>query len=357
MLKFLTAGESHGIALMGILQGLPANLKIDFALIDKELARRQQGAGRGARMQIETDSAQFLSGIRGGITTGAPIGFLINNADHKNWADIIGADATKLNERCLTAVRPGHADLAGCIKYNQKDARNILERASARNTAATVAIGAVCKQYLAVLGIEISSKILSIGGESKTQKIKDKIDEAKQKGDTLGGEIALIASGMPIGLGSHISPDKRLEFTLSAHLMALNSIKSVSFGSCDKYAKSFGSQIHDAIYLDKDKKIIRRTNNAGGIEGGISNGEELYITLIAKPIPTVMCGLDSIDITTKKPAKSASERSDTCAVEAVAVVAESILAYSLAEVIVADLGGDTMDETIERMASKRSKGI
>ena len=355
MLKFLTAGESHGEALVGILEGLPANLKIDFGLVNSELAKRQQGYGRGARMQIECDKAQFLAGVRGGVTTGAPIGILIENKDYKNWQDIIGANATKLSERVLTAVRPGHADLAGCIKYDQQDARNILERASARSTAMTVAIGSVCKQFLSVLGIEIFSKVLSIGGASSDKDIKAKIDEAKAKGDTLGGEISLTASGMPVGLGSHISPTARLEFTLTSHLMALNSIKSVAIGKASDYKTKFGSQMHDAIYIDKAKKITRKTNNAGGIEGGISNGEDLLITLIAKPIPTVMCGLDSIDIATKKPSKSASERSDTCAVEAVAVVAEAVLAYALSEIVVANLGGDTMNEAIDRLNKKRNK--
>ena len=353
----MTAGESHGKALMGILQGLPSNLKINFGLIDSELSRRQQGYGRGGRMAIETDKAQFLAGIRGGVTTGAPIGFVVENADHKNWSDVIGANATKLGERTLTAVRPGHADLAGCIKYEQSDARNILERASARSTATTVTIGALCRQYLSALGISISSSVLSIGGAISDKDKNTKIDEAKKAGDTLGGEISLRVSGVPIGFGSHISADSRLEFSLASHLMALNTIKSVSIGNADGYKVKTGVQMHDKVFIDNVGKVYRNTNNAGGIEGGISNGEDILISLITKPIPTVMCGLNTIDIATKKPTTSATERSDICAVEAVAVVAESVLAYALAEVVVENLGGDTIDEHLERMAKKRAKGV
>ena len=357
MLKFLTAGESHGIALMGILQGLPANLKIDINTVNLELSARQVGHGRGARMAIETDVIKLLAGIRGGVTTGAPIGFLINNKDHANWQDIIGANATKLNDKKLTAVRPGHADLAGCIKYNQSDARNILERASARSTATSVAIGAICSQYLECLGITIKAEVLSIGGQVDESKIKKAIDKAKQDGDTLGGEVKLVVSGMPVGIGSHIASDARLEFNLMAHLGAINSVKSVSVGNASDYKTKTGLQVHDQMYVDTSGKIIRKTNNAGGIEGGISNGEDIVITLIAKPIPTVMCGLDTVDIATKKPTKSATERSDVCAVEAVAIVAKNVLAYALAEQVINTIGGDTMAEAVERVAKKREPAI
>ena len=357
MLRYVTAGESHGKALMGILEGIPANLKIDFAFIDAELKRRQSGYGRGARMQIESDTAEFIAGIRGGVTTGAPIGFLIENRDYKNWEGIVGADAARLNERKLTAVRPGHADLAGCIKYAQKDARNILERASARSTAATVVIGAIAKQYLSALGITVSSEVLSVGGAKTEKEIKKRIDDALAAGDTLGGEIKLAARGLCVGLGSHTAADKRLEFKLAGHLAAIQSVKSVAFGNVCAYAKAFGSETHDALYYDKHGKIVRKTNNAGGIEGGISNGEELVITLVLKPVPSVPKGVPSVDIETKSPAPSARERGDACVTEAACAVAEAVLAYALAESVAETLGGDHMEEAARRMELKRKSAL
>jgi len=355
MLTYLTAGESHGKALMGIIQGLPSNMKIDLLSVNSALENRQQGYGRGGRMAIETDTAEFIAGIRGGFTTGAPIGFLVHNKDHTNWQEIIGATATKLDQKNLTAVRPGHADLAGCIKYDHKDARNILERASARNTATQVVLGNLCKQYLDCLGVKVSSSVVSIGGETLDKKIKSKIDDARKDGDTLGGIVSIKARGLPAGFGSHISPTTRLEFTLTSHLSAIQSVKSVSVGNAAGYAGGLGSKMHDACYIDNSKKVIRKTNNAGGIEGGISNGEDIVLQLVCKPIPTVMKGLDTVDIAAKKATKSATERSDVCAVEAVAVVAESVFAYALASVVVSTLGGDTLAEALERMDKKRSK--
>jgi len=353
MLRYLTAGESHGKALMGILEGIPANLKIDTAAVNAELARRQQGFGRGGRMRIESDAVDFIAGIRGGVTTGAPIGFLINNKDYENWAGIIGADATDLESRKLTAVRPGHADLAGCIKYNQKDARNILERASARSTAAQVVIGAIAKQYLSELGITIKSQILSVGGAETESAMRKRIDEAAKAGDTLGGEIKVVAQGVPVGVGSHTMPDKRLEFKLSAHLSAIPSVKCVSFGNICAYADKAGSEFHDTLSYGKNGNIVRQTNNAGGIEGGISNGEEIVISLCLKPIPSVPKGIPSVDIKTKQNTTSANERGDTCAAEAAGVVAEAVLAYALAEAVTGTLGGDHMDEVKQRMREKR----
>lgn len=383
-MRFLTAGESHGKCLVGILEGIPANLNIDIAAVNAELKRRQAGYGRGGRMSIESDTAEFVAGIRGGVTTGAPIGFLIANRDYENWAGVIGADAVGLDERKITAVRPGHADLAGCIKYAQSDARNILERASARETAAKVVIGAIAKQYLKELGIAVASYTKAIGvtcdyeqtGDQEIysfeeileradlspvramcpyceKKFMEYIDKAVAKGDTLGGEVRVIARGMPVGIGSHIAFDKRLEYKLAGHLMAIPSVKDVAIGNIFTLVGGDGSGVHDALSYDKSGKIVRATNNAGGIEGGISNGEDIVIMLGLKPIPSVPKGVPSVDIETKQNATSAHERGDTCIVPAAGVVAEAVLAYALAEAISETLGGDHMDEARERMRLKR----
>ncbi|MCL2797244.1 MAG: chorismate synthase [Firmicutes bacterium] len=387
-MRFLTAGESHGKCLMGILEGIPANLKIDIAQVNAELARRQQGYGRGGRMAIESDTVEFVAGIRGGVTTGAPIGFFIANKDYENWAGIIGADASQLDERKVTAVRPGHADLAGCIKYAQSDARNILERASARETAAKVVIGAIAKQYLAELGIRVTSfttgidcvfsmydceergcnqcghafeDIIARADRSPVRAMSPYcekefmkyIDEAKKSGDTLGGEVRVIARGMPVGIGSHIAFDKRLEYKIAGHLMAIPSVKGVAVGNIFTLMGGDGSQTHDALSYDKNGKIVRKTNNAGGIEGGISNGEDIVVMLGIKPVPSVPKGIPSIDIQAKQNAISARERGDTCVVPAAGVVAEAVLAYALAEAIAETLGGDHMAEVRERMRLKR----
>jgi chorismate synthase len=352
-MRYLTAGESHGKALMGILEGIPSGLFIDFALIDAELSRRQKGYGRGGRMKIEKDGAEFISGIRASVTTGAPIGFIILNRDYENWADIIGPRATNLEAKKLTAVRPGHADLAGAIKYDHADCRNVLERASARNTATLTVIGAIAKQYLSALGISIGSKIISVGGETDPGKQKARIDFAMSGGDTLGGELELIASGMPVGTGSFISPDKRLEFKLSGFLAAIPSVKSVSIGDECAHAH-MGSEVHDAVFYDENGRIKRQTNRAGGIEGGISNGEDIVIRLKLKPVPSVSKGVPSIDIETKRNSVSAVERGDTVVVEPACVVAEGVLAYALAEAISETFGGDTMGEVIERVRVRRT---
>lgn len=378
-MKYITAGESHGKAIMGILEGVPSNLKLDISKINAELKRRQQGHGRGGRMLIETDEVEIIAGVRGGVTTGAPIGFMVYNKDYKNWSDIIGAEATKTNEKMLTALRPGHADLGGCVKYGHTDARNVLERASARETTAKVVIGAICKQFLECIGVKVASYTLSIGGieadkkeysiddiiakadaskvrvmDAKAEKnIIELIDTAMKNRDTLGGKLRVMASGMVVGVGSHIAPDKRLEFNLMSHLGAIGSVKSVSIGQIDNKLESTGSQFHDSLHYDKNNKIVRKTNNAGGIEGGISNGEIIDITLTLKPIPSVPMGVDSVDIATKKPSKSAIERGDACVVPPAGVVAESVLAYALSQSIMDTISGDTMAEVIERVKAKK----
>ena len=346
IMRFLTAGESHGKYLMGILEGIPANLEIDSTAINAELKRRQAGYGRGGRMQIESDTVEFVAGIRGGITTGAPIGFLIANRDYENWSGIIGAQATRTDERRVTAVRPGHADLAGCIKYAQRDARNILERASARETAVKVVIGAIAKQYLREVGVGVSSRILQVGGvdADAEQAVKDKIDACLAEGDTLGGVLRVSAFGLPVGIGSHIACDKRLEYKLCASLMAIPSVKSVSVGDISAAISGTGSEFHDALYYNKNGKMTRKTNRAGGIEGGMSNGEDIVITLGLKPIPSVPAGIPSVDIETKQNTVSARERGDTCVLPAAGVVAEAISET---------LGGDHMDEVRARMKLKR----
>ncbi|MCL2847511.1 MAG: chorismate synthase [Firmicutes bacterium] len=360
MLKYITAGESHGKAIIGILQGLPANLKVDINKINAELVLRQQGYGRGTRQQIECDRAEILAGIRGGVTTGAPIGFLVENKDFENWKDIIGVDATKLKERKVTAVRPGHADLAGCIKYNQQDARNILERASARSTVADVVVGSICLQFLSESGIKVEAEVVSVGGVAVgdahlgvPNNIKKAIDLARAKGDTLGGVVKLRIKYLGYGFGSHIAPETRLEYHIMSSLGAIQSVKAVAIGDILQNLSATGSEFHDELFIDNNGQIIRKTSRAGGIEGGISNGEDIVVSVFCKPIPSVPMGLKSVDIATKKPSTSASERGDTSAIESVAVVAKSVLAFTISKVILSTLGGDHMDEIKERMKVKK----
>lgn len=378
-MHYITAGESHGKGLVAILEGIPSGLKIDENFINSELKRRQQGYGRGGRMKIETDTIDIYAGVRGGVSLPGPIAFIIHNRDFKAWQEIMGASATKLDEKTLTKVRPGHADLAGVIKYNQKDARNILERASARETAARVAVGAICKQYLLELGITIGSHVVKIGEVSSKinvdsaiglneqsdlsevrclDKVAEKlmienIDKAIKNKDTLGGVVQVIVSGMPVGIGSHATYFNKLDYAISGHMMGIQAVKSVEIGLGKDYANDFGSNVHDEITLDKSN-ITRKTNNAGGIEGGISNGENIVANITFKPIPTVMKGLQTIDILSKDSCLSAPERSDYCAIPAAGVVAEAEMAFVIANAISKTLGGDYIQEVIERMNQKRN---
>jgi chorismate synthase len=333
MLRFLTAGESHGKALVAILEGMVSGLRLDKKKIDLELARRQGGFGRGGRMKIEKDRVTILSGIKSGVTLGSPIAFLIENKDYK------------IEElppvRC---PRPGHADLAGVIKYGFSDIRNVLERASARETAARVTVGAACKIVLDEFNIKIKSNVLEVGGEADPVKIRRKIEEAKRNQDTLGGVFEVMAAGLPIGLGSYVHYDRRLDYRLAGSLMSIPAIKEVEIGLGAGYACKFGSEVHDAIFYEKGKGYFRKTNNAGGLEGGVTNGEPLIIRACMKPISTLGNPLASVNIATKKPAKAAVERYDTCAVEAAGVIAEGVVAFELAGAFLEKFGGDSLAE-------------
>ncbi len=333
MLRCLTAGESHGKGIIAILEGMPAGLKVDSSSINKELRRRQEGFGRGKRMQIEKDSAQLISGLKNNLTLGSPLALLIQNKD---------ASIEQLKK--VVCPRPGHADLAGLLKYGFSDIREVLERASARSTAATVAIGAICKIFLEEFNIKISSRVLSVGGKVTRQAMIDKIAEAISRKDTMGGIFEVTAKGVPLGLGSYVQPDRRLDGKLSAGMMSIPGIKAVEIGLGFGYADKFGSACHDAIYYNKNKGYFRKTNNAGGIEGGISNGEAIVLRACMKPICTLMSPLDSVDINTKKPSKAAVERSDICVVEAAGVIAESVSAYVLTDAFLEKFGSDALKD-------------
>ncbi|MDD4953463.1 MAG: chorismate synthase [Candidatus Omnitrophica bacterium] len=332
-MRCLTAGESHGRGIIAILEGMPAGIKIDVAVVDRELKRRQSGFGRGKRMQIENDLAQLVSGLKNGLTLGSPLTLLILNKDFS-----IERLPKVLNPR------PGHADLAGLLKYGFSDARSVLERASARSTVATVGVGAVCKIFLNNFGIKISSRVLSVGGENTAEGIKEKITEAIRNKDTVGGIFEVIARGAPCGLGSYAQADRRLDGRLAQALMSIPGIKAVEIGLGSGYGISFGSEVHDAIYYKNGKGYFRKTNNAGGIEGGISNGQDIVLRACMKPISTLLDPLDSVNIASKKHALASTERSDICVVEAAGVVAESACAYILADAILEKFGGDNLSD-------------
>jgi chorismate synthase len=336
MLRCLTAGESHGRGIIAILEGMPAGLRIGADKINQELKRRQQGFGRGRRMQIEKDRARIISGLKKDITLASPITLLIENKDYS---------IEKLKK--VSCPRPGHADLAGSLKYGFSDIRDVLERASARSTAATVGIGALCKIFLHEFKIALSSILLSVGGECTKEAMRIKILEAIKNKDTVGGVFEVRARGVPAGLGSYAQPDRRLDGRLAQAVMSIPGIKAVEVGLGLGYAVSFGSEVHDAIYYSKNKGYFRRTNNAGGIEGGVSNGEDIILRACMKPICTLMQPLDSVNIITKKNAKAAVERSDTCVVQAAAVVAESAAAYVLADALLEKFGSDSLPDIKE----------
>lgn len=331
MLRVLSAGESHGKAVIAIIDGMPAGLKVDLAQINKELKRRQSGYGRGRRMQIESDKVQALSGLKAGVTLGSPLTLVISNKD---------SSIERLHK--VFCARPGHADLAGLLKYGFKDIREVLERASARSTAATVAVGALCKILLKEFHISINSKVLSIAGEETREGMHKIIQEAMAKRDTVGGIFEVRAKGVPAGFGSYVQPDRRLDARLAQALMAIPGIKGVEIGLGFGYVDNFGSNVHDALYYSKAKGYFRRTNNAGGIEGGISNGADIVLSACMKPIATLMNPLDSVNVLTKRRAKAARERSDTCVVEAAGVIAESAAAYVLTDALIEKFGGDNL---------------
>jgi chorismate synthase len=372
-LTLQTAGESHGPLLTGLVTGLPAGLKIDAAAVNADLARRQHGYGRGGRMKIEKDEVRFTGGLRGGETLGGPIAFEIANRDYVAWEKVMapmGVDPDAAAKRRLMSPRPGHADLAGGLKYGRRDLRDILERASARETAARVAAGALCRQLLLALGVRVRSGVLSVGevavpegprsfedlekvDETSPFRLVDRgveaaarnaVDAAAKAGDTLGGTILVGARGVPAGLGSHVSWTEKLDGRIARAMMSIPSVKAVSLGEGVANAFRRGSAAHDAIHHEQERGFFRATNRAGGLEGGITNGEDVLVTLFQKPISTLRDGLPSVNIETKQPHRAQYERSDVTAVPACGVIGEAMLAFVLADALLEKTGGDSMEE-------------
>ncbi len=386
MLRYLTAGESHGPLLTAVLDGVPAGLSLAAAYIDEQLARRQGGYGRGGRMKIEKDRVQITSGVRGGVTTGSPVTLLLENKDWVNWHRIMdpGPEADMVS-RAVTRPRPGHADLAGAIKYGHRDLRNVLERSSARETAARVAAGAVARRLLEELDITVVGSVVRIGGvaaaeprlsaaelaeavrrspvycadAAAAERMVEEIDRARAAGDTLGGVFEIKVFGLPPGLGSYAQRDRTLDGRLAGALMSIQAVKGVEVGAGFAMAAARGSEVHDEIFYAPGRGFYRRTNNAGGIEGGMSNGEVVVLRAAMKPIPTLYQPLRSVDMVTKQPLEAAVERSDTTAVPAASVVGEAVAAWELAAAVLEKFGGDTMREIKERVARYRAyvKGI
>jgi chorismate synthase len=380
MLRFTTAGESHGQALVSVLEGMPAGVPLLAAHIDTDLVRRQQGYGRGRRMQIEKDSAEILSGVRAGETLGSPIAMLIRNRDWANWQAIMdpapreGENEGTLRRRAVTRVRPGHADLTGILKYDRDDARDILERASARETTARVAAGAIARRLLDELGVSIGSHLVHLGGvdavrpspmperineasdasplrtldPSAEAQMIERIDAAKRAGNTLGGICEVVVDGLPVGLGSHVSWDRKLDGRIGAAIMSIPAVKGVEIGMGFQAARVPGSEVHDEISLAPGRtragNVRRATNNAGGLEGGISTGEPLVVRVAMKPISTLMRPLGTVDVATGSAASATAERSDVTAVPAMGVIAEAMLALVLADAMLEKFGGDSLPE-------------
>lgn len=343
--RFLTSGESHGKTLNGIIDGVPAGFCIDINFINEELKRRQGGYGRGGRMKIETDTVEVRSGIRFGKTTGAPICLEIQNRDFANWQEIMSVEDINVDksEKSFTKPRPGHADFAGSIKYNIKDLRNILERSSARKTAMDVAIGAIAKQILEEFDITCSSKIIHVANETEEDKIKEKIDLMREQGDTLGGKFEVTFTNLPVGLGSHVQWDRKLDAAIAQAVMSIPAVKAVEIGLGVDCASILGSEMHDEIFVENGK-YFRKTNNAGGIEGGMTNGENVVIKATMKPIPTLKKPLSTIDFRDGAQTEAHFERSDVCAVSACSVVAEAMIACVLLDSFLDKFGKDNIDE-------------
>lgn len=380
-MRYLTAGESHGPQLTTILEGVPAGLTLLKEHIDEELARRQKGYGRGRRMQIEKDEVKILSGVRHGQTLGSPITLVVENRDWKHWTNIMSIEPTEEEEvkRKVTRPRPGHADLNGAIKYGHRDMRNVLERSSARETTVRVAAGAVAKRILAELGIQVAGHVLEIGGvratnlayesleqlrhvteqspvrcfdEEAAVKMMEAIDRAKENGDSIGGIVEVIVEGVPAGVGSYVHYDRKLDAKIAGAIVSINAFKGVEFGIGFEAARLPGSKVHDEIIWSKEEGFRRRTNRAGGFEGGMTTGMPIVVRGVMKPIPTLYKPLASVDIDTKEPFAASIERSDSCAVPAASVVAEAVVAWEIAAAIVDQFGQDRMDlikENIENM--------
>lgn len=367
-MRYLNGGESHGKALVSIIEGMPSNLKIDTDFINYLLELRQGGYGRGGRMKIEKDKIDIFSGVRGGFTTGAPLSFLIWNKDWENWEKIMSSEEdADLSSKRVTQARPGHADYPGALKYQQKDIRNVLERASARETASKVALGGLAMNFLREFGVSVSFCVLNIGGaqcpenidvsdekifenplycpcEDTSKEMIRLIDKAKEEGESLGGIVQVVVKGLPAGIGSYVNHDRKLDSRIAGALMGVQAIKGVEIGMGFEAAIRPGSQVHDEIFYDKDRGVYHGTNNAGGIEGGISNGEEIIVKAVMKPIPTLYNPLRSIDIFTGEACKGAIERSDICAVPAASVVAGAVVAWEIANAFMEKFSGDSMEE-------------
>lgn len=377
-MKLTTAGESHGRALVAIIEGLPSHLRVDGEEINAQLALRQSGFGRGGRQKIEKDRVEILTGVRNGETLGSPVTLCIYNSDYANWETCMSAntcDEEVMKQKRLTCVRPGHADLTGVRKYAQTDARNVLERASARETAIRVAAGGVYKSYLSELGISIGGYVKEVCGvrdegeydfarlaKAKTTSVgmiddeanaraQEKIAQLKAQGDTAGGIVEIRVRGVKSGFGSVMTYDRKLDAQLAGALMSIQAVKGVEIGAGFATAKTSGKDVHDEIYYDEARGYYRKTNRAGGLEGGMTNGEELVLRVAMKPIPTLMKGLQTVDCVTKERALAASERSDVCAVFAMEIIAEAVVAQVLADAVDQRLGGDTMDEVKQRYAA------
>jgi len=378
-ISYMTAGESHGKGLTGIIEGIPAGLELTEEYIAIDLLRRMQGHGRGKRMKIEKDFAEIFSGVRHQITLGSPIALIIKNLDWVNWEDRMAVGKPKKDHKKVTMPRPGHADLAGVMKYDFDDIRNVLERSSARETAMRVAIGAICRKLLEDVGIQIGSRVYQIHdivdtkaidkdlNMSKLNSLADKssvrcldkdaekkmidvIDQAKSNGDSVGGSFEVIATGMPYGLGSYINADGKLQARISQAMMSVNAFKGVEVGAGFASSAVFGSELHDEI-LYENNKITRSSNNAGGIEGGMSNAQPIHVKVSMKPISTLIKPLRSIDLTTMEPKLAHKERTDSCAVPAASIIGESMLAIVLADALLEKFGGDSMEQLRKHIES------
>ncbi|ULT59889.1 chorismate synthase [Neobacillus drentensis] len=384
-MRYLTAGESHGPQLTTILEGLPAGMPIEASDINNELARRQKGYGRGRRMQIEKDTAEIVSGVRHGQTLGSPIALVVKNNDWKHWTKIMGIEALEEGQedevkRKVTRARPGHADLNGAIKYGHRDMRNVLERSSARETTVRVAAGAVAKKLLSLVGVEIVAHVVEIGGVKANvdpnlsietlkevtelspvrvadptveQAMMSAIDEAKKNGDSIGGVVEVIATGMPAGIGSYVHYDRKIDGKLAAAIMSINAFKGVEIGIGFEAARLPGSQVHDEIAWDEKTGYYRKTNRLGGVEGGMTTGMPLVVRGVMKPIPTLYKPLMSVDIETKEPFAASVERSDSCAVPAAAVVAEQVVAWELANALIEQFNSDRFDTLVDEINRHR----
>ncbi|HDB5780271.1 TPA: chorismate synthase [Staphylococcus aureus] len=386
-MRYLTSGESHGPQLTVIVEGVPANLEIKVEDINKEMFKRQGGYGRGRRMQIEKDTVEIVSGVRNGYTLGSPITMVVTNDDFTHWRKIMGAapisDEERENmKRTITKPRPGHADLVGGMKYNHRDLRNVLERSSARETAARVAVGALCKVLLEQLDIEIYSRVVEIGGikdkdfyDSETfkanldrndvrviddgiaQAMRDKIDEAKNDGDSIGGVVQVVVENMPVGVGSYVHYDRKLDGRIAQGVVSINAFKGVSFGEGFKAAEKPGSEIQDEILYNTELGYYRGSNHLGGLEGGMSNGMPIIVNGVMKPIPTLYKPLNSVDINTKEDFKATIERSDSCAVPAASIVCEHVVAFEIAKALLEEFQSNHIEQLQQQIADRRRLNV